>query len=144
MDTKELKKVLKPLIKETIKEVLIEQGLLKMLTEALQPENETEVVKEAKVAPKQVIQKTQAQPQKQPLKLNESQKKSLEAIKKSGYVNKQFNPFEGTEPLKENQATGVGRDLADPGVSIEGLLDVAGSKWKAILDGTEKGKTNVS
>jgi hypothetical protein len=143
MDTKELKKVLKPLIKETIKEVLIEQGLLKMLTEALEPENETEVVKETKVVAKQPIQK-QIQPQKQPPKLNESQKKSLEAIKKSGYVNKQFNPFEGTEPLKEGQASGTGRDLADPGVSIDGLMDVTGNKWKAILERTEKGKTNVS
>lgn len=142
MDKTQFKKILKPLMKECLKEILMEQGMLKVLSEAVQAE-----------APKQV------QPVKQPLteaktvekneKVEEYKKKMLESIGKSGYVNSEFNPFANTEALNEGQAPtsepklGMKSNidpavLNNPGVDISGLMAMSKNAWKAHMGG--KGK----
>jgi len=128
MDKTELKKLLKPLMKECIREVLMENGLQKILSEAVvsQPEQ------------KQVTQKvsnTQEKPQ-----INEARKKMLEDIGKSGYLNSKFDPFANTKPLTEAQAAGApspmgGIDPDDSGVDISNLMNGNKNVWKALVGG---------
>jgi len=135
MNIKEIKATLKPLIKECIREVLMEAGLSKMLTEAVQqPEAiERPIVKKQEVA-------------KQPDKLNENRKKMLQEIGKSGYMNSKFDPFAGTTPISEGQAKdgpSMGplkdSDPNDPGVDISGLLNSSNKKvWNTLLNGKAK------
>ena len=120
MDKSELKKIIKPLIKECIREVLMEQGLSKMISES--------VVPTSNVVNKQSIKQ---QSDRNNAQINESRKKMLEEIGRSGYMNSTFDPFVNTKALTEGQATDgaasygplTGVDPNDPGVDISNLMN---------------------
>ena len=123
MNTKELKAIIKPLIKQCIKEVLMEEGLGKLLAESVEQPviKKQEPVKESKVH-------------------TENRKKLLDEIGKAGYVNNKFDPFAGTKPLSEAQASNVAgpaqtMDPSDPGIDVSKLI--AGNKqmWKTLTNG---------
>ena len=133
MDKSELKKAIKPLIKECVREVLMEQGLLKIVSEST-------VVK-----PKEPVAKatrTEQAPTKKPV--NENHRLMMEEIGRSGYLNSRFDPFSGTQALTEAQATGAATgpmssvDPNDPGVDISNLMNGNKNVWKALVGG--KGK----
>lgn len=119
MKKSDLKILIKPIIKECLKEVLVEEGFAKVLSETKE-----------KIDVKQVTKPVQ-QPQKP--NLNENRKKMLDAIAMGG-----FDPFVGTQPLKENQAVdsvtvNPGVQSGDPGVDIRGLLQNK-NIWKQTLN----------
>ena len=128
MDKLEIKKILKPLMKECIREVLMEQGLIKILSETVEQP--------------QVVVKKQPVVQEKP-QINEARKKMVEDIGKSGYMNNKFDPFANTKPLTEAQAAGApgpmsNIDPSDSGVDISGLMNTNKNAWKARVGG--KGK----
>lgn len=126
MNTKEMKAMIKPLIKECIKEVLLEEGLAKLISESKQ----TTVVEKAKPA----------------TQVNEQRKRMLDEIGKSGYVNSKFDPFSGTKPLTEAQASNSGPstgplkdiDPSDPGIDISKLMNGNKKIWNALMGGKAK------
>jgi hypothetical protein len=126
MNTKELKSIIKPLIKECIKEVLLEEGLAKLISESKQPP---------------AIEKVKPSTQ-----VNEQRKRMLDEIGKSGYVNNKFDPFSGTKPLTESQASNTGPntgplkdiDPSDPGVDISKLMNGNKKIWNALMGGKAK------
>jgi hypothetical protein len=134
MDTKEMKAMLKPLIKQCIREVLMEEGLGKVIAEA-----KNESVKQP-LQEKKIINKP---PDKT---LTEARKKMLDEIGKSGYVANKFDPFAGTTPLTEAQASNkqntgplANVDPQDSGVDISGLMNGNNKKiWNALLGGKAK------
>jgi hypothetical protein len=134
MDNKELKAMLKPLIKQCIREVLVEEGLGKIIAES-----KTESVKETKEQPqvKKVIKE-------QTVQITEARKKMLEEIGKSGYMSNKFDPFAGTKPLTEAQASNAAAgpmsniDPSDPGVDISNLLSGNKNTWKTLVAGKAK------
>ncbi len=137
MDKNDLKKLLKPLIKECIREVLMEHGLNSMLAESKTPHVTQKTNIEQPLFKQQVIEKKPV--------VSENQKKLLEEIGKSGYMNSKFDPFSGTKPLTDTQAyDGVAPSAAssmntqDPGIDISSLLNENANKWKALAGG--KGK----
>ena len=127
MDKATLKKLLKPLMKECVREVLMEQGLNSIVSEVVQPAQTKQTV-------------VSNQPQQKP-QVNESRKKMLEEIGKSGYMNSRFDPFLNTKPLTESQAAeGVAGpmgsiDPSDPGIDISGFMNGNTNKWKALVGG---------
>ena len=133
MDKTEFKKAIKPIVKECIREVLMEIGAESLVTEGRKP------IVEAKQAAPQPRQ----QPKQQlPEKVVEFKKKMLEQIGKSGYTNNKFDPFAGTTPLTEAQASGTPMspimDESDPGVDVSSLISANASTWRAHLN--PKGK----
>lgn len=121
MKINELKQIIKPLIKECLKEVLIEEGFTKMLSEAIQRPS---VVEQIKTVEKQRVAETSVQ-KKNLQEIQQAKKKLLDSIGNTG-----FDPFNGTEPLKEDKEV----KGADPGIDISSLM---GNKqiWKQTLDG---------
>lgn len=146
MDKKDLKKILKPLMKECIKELLVEEGLLKVLSESI--ESAPVMVEQRLMQPKQNNSDVDTK-----RLFEEKRKRMLDEIGKSAYLNG-INPFEGTTPLEESQAPQIHAgivserqkippamkdiDPSDPGVNISGIMNLAAGKWKMHLGG--KGK----
>jgi hypothetical protein len=112
MKKEELKKLIKPLIKECLKEVLIEEGLTKMLSE-----NVGSSIK--------LPTSNNNQPPKPNNQLQENRKKMLDSIGRGG-----FDPFAGSEPLKEDKQLISG----DPGIDISGLIGENKKVWKQTLN----------
>lgn len=157
MDKKDLKKILKPLMKECVRELLMEEGMLKVLTEVVDPK-ESRRQNLGQLEPQQLenVKKTYPagamlqDPQEARRKIEENRKRMLQEIGKSGYLNG-VNPFEGTTPLSEAQSPErqpgevstrskvppVLRDIdpGDPGVDIRGIMSLAAGKWKTHMGG---------
>lgn len=112
MKKEQLKQIIKPLIKECLKEVLIEEGFTKMLSESVNTSA-------------QVPTKNNISPVQTKTNLNENRKKMLDQIAAGG-----FDPFAGSEPLKEDREVLSG----DPGIDISGLLGENKTVWKQTLN----------
>ena len=132
MDKKELKSLIKPIIKECIREVLMEEGLRKVVSESVEPV--TKAVQQVTAKP--------AQPQPENKKLQEHKKKLMDEIGKKGYAAAGFDPFSGTKPLTEGQASGAGAysplaniDPDDKGIDISGIIGNSAAVFKAINGG---------
>jgi hypothetical protein len=138
MDKETLKEILKPILKESIREVLLEEGLLKMLSEVKANEVKASVKKPtySKEFVKDVKPVAEAKDQKQ----EEAHQKMRNELKKKGLLTNKFDPFAGTKPLTEAQAVGNGmaRDPQDEGIDISGIMDIAAGKWQAHLGGKRK------
>ena len=131
MKTQRLKKALKPLIKECIKEIIFEEGVLSSIIREAQGNPSKPVIKKEKPFTK-FIEK----PKKETKRLTESRKAMRKVIaEKLG----DFDPFEGTTALSENQASGKpsGDPMAnvesdDPGTDISNIPGFG--KWSAITE----------
>lgn len=133
MDKKELKSLIKPIIKECIREVLMEEGLRKVVNESAEAPS-AKPVQQASPKP--------AQPQPENKKLQEHKKKLMDEIGKKGYATAGFDPFSGTKPLTEGQASGAGAysplaniDPDDKGIDISGIIGNSAAVFKAINGG---------
>lgn len=131
MKDNKLKKVLKPLIKECIKEIIFEEGVLSSIIREAQGSPAKQIVKEEKPFTKFV-----KEPKKENNQLTENRKVMRKAIsEKYG----QFDPFEGTTPLSEAQASaGPSSDPMsnvapeDPGMDISNIPGFG--KWGSITE----------
>ena len=124
--SEKLRKVLKPLIKEGIKEIIFEDGVLSSIIREAQGSPTKQVVKEEKPFTKFV-----KEPRKENKQLTETRQKMRAAI--AGKIGTDFDPFEGTEALRESKASGApmaGTDPGDKGVDISNIPGVG--KWGAI------------
>lgn len=137
----QLKKIIKPLIKECLNEILLEQGLKKVIEEAVrvQPQETQQnsyVEKERKFISKTVT--------KQPNKIEEGKKVLLEKIGMGG-----FDPFAGSVPVDDPTGTEVSLNpevsvlpgISGRGVDISSLMGSNKQAWKnitAALDGSKK------
>jgi hypothetical protein len=124
-----LRKVLKPLIKECIKEIIFEEGVLSSIIREAQGSPAKDVIKEDKPFSKFVKEP------KENKQLAETRKKMRAAI--AGKIGADFDPFEGTKPLTESQASGgpsqspmAGVDPGDKGIDISNIPGFG--KWGAI------------
>jgi len=139
MKKSELKQVLKPLVKQCIKECLFEEGILsgvisevvkgletqRVVTEGVTIQTKTND-RETKEKQRKLEEEMEAQRQERIKKLNESAQ--------VGGV----NIFEG---IKENtiapETTGRGplanQSPSDPGVNIDGILNIANGRWKNLI-----------
>ena len=137
MQKAELKAVLKPLIKECIKEVMFEDGILSGII--------SEVARGLSAAAPLVEQKTPqkkaAPTQKRQSPANnarqQARKELINSINKDAYGG--VNIFEGTEPMASGGSSEgsapqpgsplSGMDPSDPGVNIDGIMNIAGDAW---------------
>lgn len=138
MDKETLKDILKPILKESIREVLLEEGLLKMLSEVKATE-----VKQAVKKPtysKEFVKDVKPITETRNSEQQENIQRVRNELKKKGLLTNKFDPFAGTTPLTEAQAAGngVGRDPEDKGVDISGIMSIAADKWQAHLGGKRK------
>jgi hypothetical protein len=132
-----LRKVLKPLIKECIKEIIFEEGVLSSIIREAQGSPAKEVIKEDKPFSKFVKES-----KKENKQLAETRKKMRAAI--AGKIGADFDPFEGTSPLTNQQASGApsqspmaGVDPSDKGVDISNIPGMG--KWGAINERMNNG-----
>lgn len=140
MKRSELKQVIKPIVKECVQEILLNEGLLSNIVSEVAKGIGGNIIKETKQPTNNFIDREEIVKEKTQ-QANETRKKLLDAIGKSSYNG--IDLFEGTEPLREsmsqpsvnnnqNPLTSDGRDPADPGVDISGILALGGKKWKAL------------
>ena len=140
MKKSELKQILKPLIKECIKEAILEEDLLSnVISEVVKGLGTSTIVEQrAQPAPRLAINEEREREQIRAQATN-TRKKMLDAIGSASTING-VNIFEGTEPLRRSGAPAAGPssplgdvDPGDPGVNIDGIFSVGGSRWKALM-----------
>ena len=138
MKKSELKKIIKPIVEECVRDVLFKQGVLssvvseimigmsskQSLVEQSQPEQATT----------QQINRKEAMDQKQAI----AKKKLLDEIGRDAF--KGIDIFEGTTPAPAPASNGKGGalssiDPSDPGVNIDGLVNLMGNTWKTLAKG---------
>ena len=139
MKKNELKQALKPLIKECIKECIFEEGVLSgIITEVLAGMQTQRVVTEGITVKSETDgaerqQKIRALEEKAEAERQERIRKLNESTKVSG-----VNVFEGIvksslPPDTVGQGPLSGQNPGDPGVNIDGILNLASGKWKHLI-----------
>ena len=139
MKKNELKQVLKPLIKECIKECIFEEGVLsgiitevvsglenqRIVTEGVTIKTKNEEV-ERQERIKILEEKAEADRQERIKKLNESAK--VGGVNVFEGIDESSLPVEktGNGPLS-------GQSPGDPGVNIDGIVNLANGKWKHLI-----------
>lgn len=133
MKSDKLRKVLKPLIKECIKEIIFEEGVLSSIIREAQGSPAKEVIKEEKK--KNTFSKFMKEDKQESKQIVEARDKMRKAI--AGKIGADFDPFEGTKPLSESQASGnpsqspmSGIDSNDKGVDLSNIPGMG--NWAAI------------
>jgi hypothetical protein len=136
MNKAEIKAVLKPLIKECIKEAIFEEGVLSgIITEVAQGlTSGVPLVEAAPVTKAQPKHRKATKATRSP-EAERARKDLIESINKDAYGG--VNIFEGTEAISTAAASGEPKpgsplgDIApnDPGVNIDGILNIAGDAW---------------
>lgn len=122
MKKEQLKQIIKPLIKECLKEVLIEEGFTKMLSESIKPSKK--VITSNNISPKIKNNLEEISRQKQN-QLQENKKIMLDRIGNTG-----FDPFAGSEPLREDKEVLT----SNPGIDISGLIGENKTVWRQTLN----------
>jgi hypothetical protein len=136
MKRNELKTMLKPLIKECIKECIFEEGVLSgIIKEVAQGMGNQRVVAESASVPAASVQSQE----ETRLHEKEYERKRQERIKRLNESMPFGNAdvFEGTKEIIPESA-GKGSPLSglppdDPGVDINGIMNLAGKKWKHLM-----------
>ena len=128
MKRNELKKVLKPLIKECIKECIFEEGVLSgIITEVAKGFESKRLVTERTNTKnndvddrRELEEKYERDRQKRIKILNENHSVPAHPVKASSSTSSAHGPMSGVSP-------------SDPGVNIDGLLDLVGTKWRKMV-----------
>lgn len=141
MQKAELKAVLKPLIKECIKEVMFEDGVLSgIISEVAQGLTSAAPLVEQKTPQKKAAPTQTRKAPADNARSNarqQARKELISSINKDAYGG--VNIFEGTEPMASGGSTESaapqpgsplsGMDPSDPGVNIDGIMNIAGDSW---------------
>ncbi len=129
MKQSELKKVLKPLIKQCIKECIFEDGVLSgIINEVAKGFESRRVVTEGMTITKsndddrqrELEERYERDRQRRIQRLNEGHSAPKKKTKPSDPMAASHSPLKGMDP-------------SDPGVNIDGLLDLVGSKWRKMV-----------
>ena len=135
MKNNKLKTVLKPLIKECIKEIIFDEGMLSSIIREAQGASTKEIIKEEKK--EKVFSKFMKKDKQENKRLVETRNKMRKAI--AGKIGADFDPFEGTKPLSESQASGnpsqspmSGIDPSNEGIDLSNIPGMG--NWAAIKE----------
>ena len=141
MKKSELRQVLKPLIKECIKEVILEEGVLSNVVSEVVKGMGASTIVEQKRAPVKEERLFNVSSDSTVSRVNESRKQLMDAIGKDAYNG--VNVFEDVQPMSSAgsspgsapAASGplAGQDPNDPGVNINGIMNLAAGKWNKFL-----------
>lgn len=139
MKKSELKQVLKPLVKQCIKECLFEEGVLSgVISEVVKGLETQRVVTEgatiqAKTDDRENEEKTRQLEEEMERQRQERIKRLNESAQVGG-----VNIFEGIKedtiaPETSGRGPLAGQAPNDPGVNIDGILNIANGKWKNLI-----------
>jgi hypothetical protein len=127
MKKEQIKRIIKPLVRECVNEVLLQEGVLSNVISEVVKGMQTTIVEsnkndETPARLSELEEKYEVERQERIKKLNES-------------VGHNF--FDNTEPIpqsKESSQYGPlsGMSSKDEGVDIDGLMAIAGRKWKKL------------
>lgn len=129
MKKEQIKRIIKPVVRECINEVLLQEGVLSNVISEVVKGMQTTIVESNKNEPDaaqllELEEKYEAQRQERIRRLNES-------------VGHDF--FEQTAPIPDSGESSQfgalqGVDPRDKGVDINGLMALAGRKWKKLSE----------
>tara|TARA_Y100000310_G_C20612342_1_gene778690 strand:- start:1050 stop:1460 length:411 start_codon:yes stop_codon:yes gene_type:complete len=135
MKKSELKSLIKPIIEECIRDILLKEGMLStIISEVMIGVSKQQPIIENNTQP---IPLNQASVKLD--ELHENKKKLLNEIGRDAFGG--VNIFEGTTPAPAPRAQGnkygamKDMDPSDPGINIDGLSNVMGNTWKALMKG---------
>ena len=138
MKKSELKSLIKPIIEECIRDILLKEGMLSTIISEVMigVSKQQPIIEENTPAPlpNQKLAKSDKLNE-----LHENKKKLLNEIGQDAFGG--VNIFEGTTPAPAPHAQGnkygAMKDLdpSDPGINIDGLSNVMGNTWKALMKG---------
>ena len=132
MKKSELKELIKPIVEECIRESLFKEGMLSSIISEVM----IGITKE-----KPIVENKTPQAQNNSIKeLNKNKKKLLDEIGRDAF--KGVDIFEGTTPAPSsggNTAYSATKDMDpnDPGINIDGLVNVMGNTWKTLAKGNK-------
>ncbi len=138
MKKAELKNLIKPIVEDCVREVLLKEGMLStIISEVMIGVSKQQPIVENN---NQIRNNTvNIQAKKKLAGLHEAKKKLMDEIGQDSF--KGVDLFEGTTPApgpaSRGNRYGAMKDLdpSDPGINIDGLSEVMGDTWKAILKG---------
>tara|TARA_Y100000296_G_C5139956_1_gene240410 strand:- start:31 stop:435 length:405 start_codon:yes stop_codon:yes gene_type:complete len=133
MKKSELKSIIKPIVEECIREVLFKEGILSsIVSEVMLGVTSQQPLTENKQQNNKIVH------QRKQGNIKQAKSKLLDEIGRESF--KGVDIFEGTTPAPAPRgASGHGAlkdmDPSDPGVNIDGLMNVMGNTWKALAKG---------
>ena len=141
MKKTELKQILKPLIKECIKEVILEEGVLSSVVSEVVRGMGSATIVEQKTEPTKQERLFNITNDTTSSRISESRKQLMDSIGEGAYNG--VNLFEDVQPMADAGTTS-GRspaphsplsdtDPRDPGVNINGIMNLAAGKWNKFL-----------
>ena len=138
MKKSELKSIIKPIIEECIRDVLLKEGMLStIIAEVMIGISGQQPIVENNIQAPPPNQKSAKSVKLD--ELHENKKKLLNEIGRDAFGG--VNIFEGTTPAPAPRAQGnkygamKDMDPSDPGINIDGLSNVMGNTWKALMKG---------
>ena len=136
MKKSELKSLIKPIIEECIRDILLKEGMLStIISEVMIGVSKQQPIIEDNTQAPLPNQKSAKSAKLD--ELHENKKKLLNEIGRDAFGG--VNIFEGTTPAPRAQGNKYGAmkdtDPSDPGINIDGLSNVMGNTWKALMKG---------
>ena len=135
MKKSELKNLIKPIIEECIRDILLKEGMLStIISEVMIGVSKQQPIIENNTQAPSLNQKSAKSAKLD--ELHENKKKLLNEIGRDAFGG--VNIFEGTTPAPaQGNKYGAMKDTdpSDPGINIDGLSNVMGNTWKALMKG---------
>ena len=134
MKKSELKKIIKPIVEECIRETLFQEGILSsIISEVMVGISDSQAAK-----PELENKNTQTQSRERINNIKESKKKLMDEIGREAFGG--VDLCEGTSPAPaQSNASSHGAlkgvDPNDPGVNIDGLMNIMGQTWRTLAKG---------
>jgi|10_taG_2_1085330.scaffolds.fasta_scaffold268206_2 hypothetical protein len=136
MKKNDLKKLLKPIIKECIKEAIFEEGVLSnIISEVVKGVGTPQPIVETKTQTKEPSNSFNKLKENRPNEIRQHLQESRQKLEESTGLK---GVFEGVTPMRgaasptSQHGALSGRDPADAGVDISGIVNVAGNAWKQL------------
>ena len=134
MKKSELKKIIKPIVEECIRETLFQEGILSsIISEVMVGISDSQTAK-----PVLENKNTQTQSRERINNIKESKKKLMDEIGREAFGG--VDLFEGTSAAPAQSGASShgalkGMDPNDPGVNIDGLMNIMGQTWRTLAKG---------
>jgi|TARA_R110000851_G_scaffold236991_2_gene389695 hypothetical protein len=141
MKKSELKKLIKPIVEECVRDVLFKQGVLSsVVSEVMIGMSSKQPLVEESLNEQKMVQTPVVNQRQAPSKKHEAAKnKLLDEIGRDAF--RGIDIFEGTTPAPSPRGGGASggalkdMDPNDPGVNIDGLMNIMGNTWKTLSKG---------